>query len=315
MTALLAVPAATAQAQSEYPNKPIQMLLGFAAGGVTDLFARLLSTQLSDQLGISVVVQNKAGANGNIAHEQVAKASADGYTLLFNTSSVILNPSLGVSQKFVDAFSELSPVSLVGTTPFVLFTAPSLPGTTIRDFVAHAKANAGKLSYASGGVGNMTHIGNLLFQQKMGIVATHVPYKGGNPAMAATVAQDVQFCMDTINSALAVIQSKRVKALAVTSMKRVAVIPDVPTMDETILPGFEVGSWYGMMTTGKTPAAVVRRINAEIVKALQDRSLVQKLSDISTDVKTSTPEQYGAFVKSEFESWAQLIKGSGIRVD
>lgn len=306
---------APVHAQSDYPNKPIQMLLGFPAGGVTDLFARLLAAQLSEQLGVPVVVQNKPGANGNIAHEQVAKAAADGYTLLFNTSSVILNPSLGMTKKFVDAFVDLDPVALVGGTPFVLFTSPPVPGNNIREFVAYAKANPGKLSYASGGVGNMTHIGNLLFQQKMGITATHVPYKGGNPAMAATVAQDVHFCMDTINSSLASVQSKRVKALAVTSTKRVAVMPDVPTMDETIIPGFEVGSWYGVMVTAKTPAAVVRRINAEIVKALQERAVTSSLAKISTEAKSSTPEQYGAFVKSEFDSWAQLIKSSGIKVD
>ena len=306
LSTLLVVASAAVRAQTlsqDYPTKQIDIVLGFSAGGGTDTIARILAAKLSENLGVPVVVENKPGANGNIAAQQVASSRADGYTLLANTSSVILNPLLGMKQAL--DITALTPLSLTGITPYALVITMSLPPRDIREFVSYAKANNDKLRYASGGVGNMTHLANLLFLQATGIRALHIPYKGGTPAFTATISGEVQFYMGPVNNAATFIKNGRVKGLAVTSANRVA-------LSETIIPGFEAGSWYGLMGPAKMPRAVVARLHSEIVKALHDSRVAAQMEKRSVQVKTSTPERYAAFLRDERAQWNRLIKSAGI---
>ena len=303
-----------AWAQGAYPNRGIRMVLGFAPGGGTDVVLRAMTPKLTELFGVSVVVDNKPGANGNIAAEQVVRAAADGYTLLYNTSSVILNPLLGAQVSF-DVWNDLVPVSLTANIPLMLVVHPSVPVNNVREFVAYAKANAGKLNYASAGNGNSTHLAALLFLQATGISATHVPYKGGGPALTDTVAGQTQFYMDTSNTALAMVKDRRLKGLAVSSLARLPNVPDIPTLHETVASGLDVGSWSGVMAPARTPADVIRRANAEFVRALQDADVRAKLEAQSAQPKGNTPEQYAAFLRSEAERFGKLIRSANVKLD
>ncbi|NBQ89306.1 MAG: tripartite tricarboxylate transporter substrate binding protein, partial [Betaproteobacteria bacterium] len=228
----LALCSPAAHAQASYPDKPIRMVIAFPPGGPTDLVARVLAQKLAEQMGQSVVVDNKPGANGNIAAELVAKAPADGYTLFYNTSAVALSPALYKKLGY-DVRADFAPVALTAVIPLVLAVHPSVPANSVAEFIAHLKANPGKLSYGSAGNGNITHLGAYLMLQSQGLTAVHVPYKGSAPALTDAVAGQTQFLTDTINSALPFIREKRLRALAVTSLQRSPVLPEVPTLNES----------------------------------------------------------------------------------
>ncbi|MBS0608804.1 MAG: tripartite tricarboxylate transporter substrate binding protein [Proteobacteria bacterium] len=309
--AALVAPAVHAQA---YPAKPITMVVPFPPGGPTDMVARLLAQKMSEQMGQSVVVDNKPGANGNIGGLFVSKAQADGYTLLYNTSSITLSPALYKSMQY-DVLRDLSPVALTAVVPLALVVNPAVPANNVKDFVAYAKANPGKLSYGSAGNGNVTHLAAYQFVKAQGIDATHVPYRGSAPADVDLAAGQIQFMTDTINSVMAFVKDKRMKLLAVTTGKRMSLFPEVPTLAETVMPGFEAGAWQGVMVPAGTPAAVVQRLNAEINKALQNPELRDKLAVQGAEPLGSTVDEYGAYLRKELARWAGVVKATGVTLD
>ncbi len=315
LAAGLAVCAPVGQALAQtYPSKPITLVIPFPPGGPTDLVARVLAKKLGEQMGQSVVVDNKPGANGNIGAMAVVKAPADGHTVLYNTSSITLSPALYKSLSY-DVQRDLAPVALTAVVPLALVVNPNVPVTNVREFVAYAKAHPGKLSYGSAGNGNVTHLAAYQFVQSQGIDATHVPYKGSAPADVDLVAGQIQFMTDTINSVMPFIKDKRLKLLAVTTSKRMSLFPDAPTLAETVMPGFEAGAWQGVMVPAGTPTAVVQRLNSEILKALKSPEVLEKLAQQGAEALGSSPEEYGAYVKKELARWASVVKSTGISLD
>jgi tripartite-type tricarboxylate transporter receptor subunit TctC len=303
--------AAWAQA---YPNKPITLLVPFPPGGPTDLVARVLAKKMSEQMGQSIVIDNKPGANGNIAAVAAAKAPADGYTVLYNTSSITLSPALYKNLAY-DVQRDLAPVALTAVVPLALVVNPGVPVNNVREFIAYAKANPGKLSYGSAGNGNVTHLAAFQLVRHHDIDATHVPYRGSAPADVDLVAGQIQFMTDTINSVMPFVKDKRLKLLAMTTSQRMSLFPDVPTLGETVMPGFEAGAWQGIMVPANTPKAVVQRLNAEINKALQSAEVKEKLALQGAEPLGSTSEEYGAYVKKELARWAAVVKATGVTLE
>jgi len=299
---------------AHYPDKPIRLVLAFPPGGPTDLVARVLAQKLSEQLGQTVMVDNKPGANGNIAAEMVAKSPADGYTLFYNTSAIALSPALYKKLNY-DVRTDFSPVALTAVIPLVLAVNPSVPVNTVQEFMSYLKANPGKLTFGSAGNGNITHLGAYILLQSKGLTATHAPYKGSAPALIDLVSGQTQFVTDTVNSALPFIKDKRLRALAVTSLKRTSVLPDVPTINETVLPGFEVGAWQGVMVPSKTSPEIVKKLNQEIMKALGSADVRAKLALQGAEPLGSTPEEYAAYVNSELARWEIVVKQTGASLD
>lgn len=290
------------------------MVVPFPPGGPTDLVARVLAQQLSMQLGQSVIVDNKPGANGNIGNAAVAKADPDGYSLLYNTSSITLSPSLYKRLSY-DVRRDLIPVALTAVVPLTLVVNPSVPADTVEQFVAYVKANPGKLAYGSAGSGNVTHLAAFQVVRHFGLDATHVPYKGSAPADVDLVAGQIQFMTDTVNSVMPYVAENKLKMLAVTTSKRVALFPDVPTLAEAGMAGFEAGAWQGIMAPAKTPAAIVERLNAEILKALKAPAVREKLGQQAADPLGSTPAEYGAYLEKELARWADVVKATGVSLD
>ena len=311
VVALAPMGAAWAQA---YPSKPITLVVPFPPGGPTDLVARVLGKKLSEQMGQSVVIDNKPGANGNIGAVAVSKAAADGYTVLYNTSSITLSPALYKNLSY-DVQRDLAPVALTAVVPLALVVNPAVPANNVREFVTWAKTQGGKLSYGSAGNGNVTHLVAYQFAQQMGIDAVHVPYKGSAPADVDLVAGQIQFMTDTINSVMPFVKDKRMKLLAVTTAKRMSLFPDAPTLGETVMPGFEAGAWPGVMVPAGTPAAVVQRLKAEIAKSLQSAEVKEKLAQQGAEPLGSSPEEYAAYITNELARWAAVVKATGVTLE
>lgn len=306
-------PLQSAWAQA-YPSKPLTMVVPFPPGGPTDLVARVLGQKLSELLGQSVVIDNRPGANGNIAAAAVSKAAADGHTVLYNTSSITLSPALYQNLAY-DVQRHLAPVALTAVVPLALVIHPSVPANTVQEFVAYAKASSGKLSYGSAGNGNVTHLAAYQFVSSQGIDATHVPYRGSAPADIDLVGGKIQFMTDTINSVMPFVKDKRMKLLAVTTATRMSLFPSVPTLGETVMPGFEAGAWQGVMVPAGTPPAVVQRLNTEIIRALQSTDVKEKLAQQGAEPLGSTPEEYGSYITKELARWATVVKATGIKLD
>jgi tripartite-type tricarboxylate transporter receptor subunit TctC len=260
------------------------------------------------------VIDNKPGANGNIAAVAAAKAPADGYTVLYNTSSITLSPALYKNLAY-DVQRDLAPVALTAVVPLALVVNPGVPVNNVREFIAYAKANPGKLSYGSAGNGNVTHLAAFQLVRHHDIDATHVPYRGSAPADVDLVAGQIQFMTDTINSVMPFVKEKRLKLLAVTTSQRMSLFPDVPTLSETVMPGFEAGAWQGIMVPVNTPKAVVQRLNAEINKALQSAEVKERLALQGAEPLGSTSEEYGAYVKKELARWAAVVKATGVTLE
>jgi len=308
----LSVISAGALAQSDYPSRLIRMISPFDAGGGSDLLSRVLAQKMSEQMSVPVLVENKPGANANIAAEFVVRAPADGYTLLFHTAGLALNPALYANMSY-DPLKDLAPVALTGTSPLVVAVHPSVPANTIGEFIAYAKANPGKLSYASAGQGNITHLAAFLILQANGADGVQVPYKGGAPAVASVAGGFTQFTTQTPATVAPLAKSGKVKALAVTTLTRTPSLPDVPTLNETIMPKFEVSTWQAVMVNAKTAPAQITRLNAEILKALKTDDVRAKFLAQDTQPLGSTPAEYGAYLKREIERWKQTVKAAGIK--
>ncbi len=302
------------QAQTAFPSKPITMIVPFPPGGPTDLVARVIAQKMSESMGQPVIIDNRGGANGNLGAMLVVKAPADGYTLLYNTSSITLSPALYKSLSY-DVNRDLAPVALTAVVPLALVVSPSVPADTVKEFIEYAKANPGKLSYGSAGNGNVTHLGAFQFVQANGIDAVHIPYKGSAPADVDLVGGQIQFMTDTVNSVMAFVRDKRLKMLAVTTPMRMALFPDVPTLAESGMPGFEVGAWQGVMVPANTPKPIIQRLNAEVMKALQAPEVRQKLALQGAEPLGSTPEAYRAYVQKELIRWAGVVKQTGVTLE
>ncbi|MEN3297453.1 MAG: putative tricarboxylic transport rane protein [Burkholderiales bacterium] len=311
---VLALAATGAHAQSAYPSKPITMVVPFPPGGPTDQVARVIAQKMSEQMGQTIIIDNRGGANGNIGATAVAKAPADGYTVLYNTSSITLSRSLYKSLAY-DVQRDFAPVALTAAVPLALVVNPSVPASNVKDFIAYAKSNQGKLSYGSAGSGNVTHLAAFQFIQVNGIEAAHIPYKGSAPADADLAGGQIQFMTDTVNSVMPFIRDKRIKILAVTTAKRMELFPDVPTLAESGMPGFEASAWQGMLVPAHTPAPVIQRLNAELMRALQSSDVRKKLALQGAEPLGSTPEAYGKYLKDEIARWAKVVKDTGVALD
>lgn len=285
------------------------------AGGSNDILARLLAQKLSEQLGAAIVIENKAGAGGNIGHEFVAKAPPDGYTVLYNTSSLVLNVSLYANPGY-DVLKDFEPVSLAATIAEVLMVHPSVPANTVAEFIVYVRKNPGKVSYASAGPGNITHLLMELFLKSNDLTAVHVPYKGiGGSGLTDLVTGRLLAYFGTTLSSAAYFKDGRLRPLAVTMLKRVRTLPNVPTLNETAMPGFEAGAWQGMVVPANTPAAIVGRLNSVLLKVLNEPDMRAQLESRDVIPIGSTPGEYGSYLKSELDRWSATIRSTGVRLD
>jgi tripartite-type tricarboxylate transporter receptor subunit TctC len=306
--------ASVAFAQS-YPNHAIRLVVPFPAGGTTDILARAAAQKLTETLGQSVVVDNRPGAGGNIGSELVAKAAPDGYTLLMGTVGThAINPSLYTKMPY-DHIKDFVPVVLVAGVPNVLVVNPSLPINSVADLIKLAKAKPGTINFASSGSGTSIHLSGELFKTMAGVDMTHVPYKGSAPALQDLMGGQVQIMFDNLPSSLALIKAGKLRAIAVTSLKRAPALPDVPTIAESGLPGFEASSWFGILAPAGTPAPIVAKINAEVNKWLQSPDAKEQLLAQGAEAAGGSPEQFVAHIRAETDKWAKVVKASGAKVD
>jgi tripartite-type tricarboxylate transporter receptor subunit TctC len=302
-------------ASAQYPAKPIRMILAFPPGGPTDINARVFAQKLSDQMGQQVVVDNRAGAGGNIGAAEAARAAPDGYTIFYNTSAIAIAPSL-YSKIAFDPLKDFTPVVLAATVPLVLAVNPGLPVKTVQEFVAYAKANPSKMNYASSGAGTITHLASALFLTQMGLEMQHIPYKGSAPALVDVVSGQVQMMIDTINTVAPYAKENRLRALAIAIPRRSALLPDVPTLEQAAnLPGFEMSAWQGVVVPAGTSPEIVARLNAEVNKALQGADLRARLAAGGSEPLGGTSEQYAAYIRSELGRWAKVVRDSGAKLD
>ena len=298
-----------------YPNKTIRMIVPFPAGGATDIVARLVAQKLGDAMGQQVIVDNRGGAAGTIGSDLAAKSPPDGYTILIGTSSTHAIAQSLYAKLPYDSIRDFTPVIGIATATIVLSMHPSVPAKTVRELIVLAKAKPDALSFASSGSGGVSHLVGEMFKAQAGVQMLHIPYKGDAPALADLVGGQVSLEFGTALSFLPYIQSGRLKALAVTSLKRSQVMPDVPTVAESGLKGFEALQWFGVFAPAGTRADVVTRLNTEIVKILHTADMRERLTKLASEVMADTPEQFAAFQKAEIAKWARVVKDSGARID
>ena len=310
----VAAGAVTAQ-DAKWPQKPITYIVPFPPGGTTDILARAIAVKLGPALGTTIVVENKPGAGGNIGSDFVAKAKPDGYTILGGTiSSHAINPSIYPKMPY-DAVKSFQPITLIGTNANVLVVGAASPYKTVQDVIAAAKAKPGSISFASAGNGTSQHLSGELFKSLAGISMEHVPYKGSGPAIQDVMAGHVPLMFDTTVVAAPHIQSGKVRALAVTSTKRVGSLPGVPTMAEAGVKGYEILSWQGVFAPAGTPKEIVQRLNVEIVKILKMPDMRERLAGLGLDPVGNTPDEFAAFQQAEIAKWAKLVKEAKITAD
>jgi tripartite-type tricarboxylate transporter receptor subunit TctC len=302
-----------AQAQEPYPSKPVRLILPFPPGGSTDILGRLVAEQLSARLGQPVVTENRGGAGGNVGAEAAARAAPDGYTLLFAATTLAISPSLYAKLGY--ELKDLAPISLVATVPNVLITHPSVPARTLQEFIALAKAKPGELNYGSGGSGTSNHLGGELFNMVAGVKLVHIPYKGVNLAMNDAMAGNIQLVVIGIPAAAPQIKAGKLRALAVLAPERSATLPEVPTVAEAGLPELDVTTWYGLLAPAATPRPIVARLNAEIVRIMQGAELKERLAGMAAEPRTSTPEEFAAYIGQEAARWGDVVRKAGLRAD
>jgi len=304
---------AVAQAQP-YPSKQIRFILPFPPGGPTDLLGRAITQKLAAQLGVPVIADNRPGAGGNLGIELAAKSPPDGYTIVLSSPTIAISPSLYAKMNY-DPIRDLAPISLVAVIPNVLLVHPSVPAKTLKEFVALARKNPGKLNYGSGGVGTSNHLGSEMLKSLTGIDMVHVPFKGSNDAMINMMGGQVDSVVIGVPSALQQIKAGRVRPLAVLSKERLPYLPDVPTAAEAGVRDFEVSTWYGILAPAGTPREIITRLNGELHKALASADLRERLQAGGFDPLTSTPEQFAEFIKLETVRWAKVIKAAKVKVE
>jgi tripartite-type tricarboxylate transporter receptor subunit TctC len=310
--ALLALACGTALAQA-YPNRPLRIVVPFAAGaGVLDIMARLVGQHLGASLGQQVVIDNRPGAGGIVGAEVVAKAEPDGYTLLMGNTALVVSPYLYAKLPF-EPLADFVPVTLVNTAPLLLVVHPSVPVQSVKELIAYAKARPGQLNYGSGGVGSTPYLATELLKAMAGIDVVHVPYKGGAPALADLVAGQLTFMIENVPGTMPLVKSGKLRALAITSAQRSPLAPDLPTMAEAGVPGYEMVGWNGIFVAKGTPAEIVARLNSDLVKVLRLPDLKQQMATLGAEPGGDSTAAFGAFVKAESARWGGIIKERGIR--
>ena len=312
---LLFLFASTAWAQSDYPNKPVRLVVGFAAGGISDVFGRAIAIPLSKQLGQQVLVENKPGAGTTIAGDYIARSAPDGYTLwLQDITTHAINANLYAKLPY-DTMKDFSYVAMVASTPLMLVVHPSTPANNVRELIAQLKASPGKYSYGSSGNGTIVHLASEMLKSSAGVDVLHVPYKGSNPATAAILGGEVTFVFSTMPPAVSNMSSGKLRALAVTTPKRSAAAPDVPTMIEAGLPGFEIVLYSGVLAPKGLDRAIVRRLNGEFARAVQSAEIQPVLEKISVHAIALSPEEFESATAQEIAKLGPVVRASGAKVD
>ena len=303
--------AGVVHAADTYPSRPIRMIVAYPPGGGTDQVGRVLADQLTVTLGQNVVVDNRGGATGNIGTELAARAVPDGYTLLMgNVAPNAVNVSLFKKLGF-DPVKDFAPVSLVAVTPNILVAHPSMPVKTIKELIAYAKAKPGTLNFPSAGVGSSSHLAGEMLKSLAGISMVHIPFKGGGPALVAVIAGEVQIMFATMPAAMPHVKSGKVKPVAVTTAKRSQAMPELPTIAESGVKGYEASTWYGLLAPARTPPVIVTRLHADTVKILAGPTR-QRLEAQGFEPEGGTPAEFAAYIKTEIVKWAKVIKEAGI---
>jgi tripartite-type tricarboxylate transporter receptor subunit TctC len=297
-----------------YPDRPVRLVIPFAPGGTSDILARLIASPLRNVLGQSVVADNRPGAGSNVGSEIVAKAAPDGYTLLIGTPALASNPALYSSVNY-DPVASFAPVTLLTEIPIVLVVHPSLPAKSVGELIALAKAQPGKLNFGSSGNGGIGHLVGELFKSSTGVNIVHVPYKGNGPALVDLMAGVLSLTFSDIAGASPYIKSGKMRALAVTTLQRSAMLPDVPTMTEAGVRGFQASSWFAIFAPAHTPRPIVDKLNADIVKVLRTPEINDRLTGMGFEVVGNKPEELAAFLKSEIAKWTKVVRESGAKVD
>jgi tripartite-type tricarboxylate transporter receptor subunit TctC len=296
-----------------YPARPVHILVGFAPGGVTDILSRLIAQALSERLGQTFIVENRPGAASNIAAEAVARAPADGYTLLMATNVNAINAALYERLTF-NFIRDLAPVANIASVPQAMVVNPAFPARTVREFVEYAKANPGKLSMATAGTGSALHVAGELFKFMAGVDMIHVPYRGEAPALTDLIANQVNVCFGTLGGSIEHIRAGKLRALAVTSAKRVEALPGIPTVGEFI-PGYEVSAWDGLVAPKGTAAEIVNKLNGEVNAALADPKLNARLDELGLGAAPASNAEFSKFLADDVEKWAKVVKFAGIKAD
>lgn len=314
LVAACLVAAPVAAAAQAYPTKPIRLAVGSTPGGGTDVAARLISPKLSEILGRQVVVENRPGATTTIAVDYVVKSPADGYSLLMGVSSLAINPHILKNIPY-DALRDLAPVSQVLVAPNIMVAHPSLPVRGVKDFIAFAKPRPGQINIAAGGAGSSQHLAIELFIYMTGAKIVHIPYKGQGAALIDVVAGHVSLMMANVISALPHVRNGRLRAMGVTGPKRVSVAPDVPTIAEAGVPGYEVLQWYGVLAPAGTPREIIGRLHAAVVQTVQDPKIRERIIGDAGEPVGNTPEEFTAILHADYKKWGDVIRKAGIRVD
>ncbi len=309
-----AIPAG-AFAQAAYPNKPVTIVVPFAAGGTTDILARIIGQALTTELGQSVVVDNRSGAGGNIGGALAAKAPADGYTLFMGTVGThAINASLYKKMPF-DPIKDFAPLTRVANVPNLLVANPAQPYKSVKELIAYAKANPGKVNFGSSGNGSSIHLSGELFKSLAKVDMVHVPYKGSAPAVTDLLGNQIGIMFDNMPSAIQHVRSGKLVPIAVTTAKRSPELPNVPTIAEAGLPGYEATSWFGMFAPTGTPAPVLAKLNTALVKVLNQADVKKKINEQGAETTSETPEQFAAFIKTESVKWGKVVQESGASLD
>ncbi|HVO89909.1 MAG TPA: tripartite tricarboxylate transporter substrate binding protein [Casimicrobiaceae bacterium] len=306
---------AQADAAADYPSRAIHLIVPFAPGGGTDIVARTIAQKLSEAWKQPVVVENKAGGNGTIGANYVAKSTPDGYTLSMITASHSVNVTLQGSKHPYDLIKDFVPISQVTTQPYVLVVNPNVPVKSVKELIALAKAKPGKLTYGSSGVGGTSHLSGALFCSLADIQMTHVPYRGGEPAMTDVISGQIDMLFSTRLQSRAFVDAGQLRPLAVTTVARSPAMPQLPTMQEAGVPGYEVAGWYGVLAPAGTSQAIVNKLNREIVRAVHLPDVTEKMAADGSEPVGSTPEQFAAHIKSEVQKWRDLIRKTGIHTE
>ena len=305
-------PPASSQAQSGYPARPVRMIVPASPGGPADIVARAIAPGLAEVLGQQVVIDNRAGAGGSIGAELAARAAPDGYTVMISHSGPLaIEPMLHAKPAY-DPARDFAPISLVAASPYLLVVHPNLPAKTVKELIDLAKSRPGKLNYASGGPGTGIHMAGELFNVVAGTQITHVPYKGAGPGMTALLAGEVDMMFNGVSAALPQVRAGRLRALAVASAKRSALLPDLPAISESGL-SFDTAGWYGFVAPRGTPSSITTKLHADVVKALNAREMKERLAPMGIEPLGTTPAQFAAFLREELAKWGRVIKAAGIK--
>ncbi len=301
-----------ADSAQSYPVKPVRMVVGYAPGGGTDIMGRIIAQELTKAFGQQMIVDNRPGAAQNVGAEIVARSPADGYTLFMSSAALGVNVSLYPKLNY-DPVKDFAPMALFSISPNLLLTHPSLPARTVKEFIAFAKKNPGKMNFSSSGSGSTQHLSGEMLKVMTGISIVHIPYRGTAPSMTALISGEVEFSFANIPSSLTYVQTNRLRAIAITSAKRSPLFPSLPTMIEGGVPGFETATWYGLLGPAGTPREIVMKVNQAVNAAVKNREFNQKLAQLGADPVAETPEQFLDYLKKEISRWAKVVKASGAK--